>query len=174
MSRGFNTRHIPKMVRDGIKNAYYDWEAMCGDWLHSAPEYLITVRVADQLMKEIVPTKRTLVMEGPVAKALTDAGSIQRGIKAKKLRHNGRFDIVLGNSRASPKVIIEIKNRIWNPTGDLITKDLNRICEALLHGKEHTNLDVGILGFYTDCAPVRTKTDATASARLEKKVWQKL
>lgn len=174
MSRSFNTKHIPGWVLDGIETAFEEWRDMSGEWLQTAPEYLLTVQVAQTLRNAIPTGSRTLLMEPHVAKTLADAGGVQRGPNSSKLRAGGRFDIVLGHGNGRPRTVIEMKNPLWTPMGKATLDDLHRICRALLQGRERTQLYSGVFGLYTSSAQPRAK-DKTAKARLERRwvtEWQ--
>lgn len=165
MSKGFKTRMVPLWVAQGIEAAFEEWYEMSGDWLRTSPEYHLTVKVAQTLQAQIEPGRRTLLMEPKVAEVLKDAGGVQAGPKAKKLRHGGRFDIVLGHADARPRVLIELKNPLFVPMGHHAKADLHRICDALLHGKLKTQLYAGVFAFYTSSGCPKTK-DPSALARL--------
>jgi hypothetical protein len=168
MSKGFPSEKLPGWVLGGIESAFDEWIEMSGEWLQSAPEYLLTVKVAQKLKRVIPASKRTLMMEPHVASTLADAGGIQRGRNAAKLRAGGRYDIVLGHGNGLPRAIIELKNPLWN-RGGIALKDLDRLCHSLLQGKAHTQLYTGLFAFYTSCAqPV--KKDRNAKERL-KRMW---
>lgn len=153
MSRGFDTNSIPEITREGICKAFGEWRAMSNEWLRSAPEYFLTVRIAQELVTSIPLNKRTVYMERPVSQALVAADARQRGVKAAAMRHGGRFDIVLASARAKPRTIIEVKNGVITRAGKSITDDLKRICQCLTYGEQKSNLYSGVLAFYTDIAP---------------------
>lgn len=168
MAKGFNSRSIPDWTLDGIEAAFDEWMELSGEWLQTAPEYLLTVKVAQKLREEIPAAKRTLLMEPHVGTTLAKAGGIQRGPNAEKLRSNGRFDIVLGHGDGRPRMLIELKNPHWTPMGEVALKDLHRICRALLQGKNKTQLYGGVFAFYTSSG-VPLKKDPTARERLQRK-----
>ncbi|MCX9154615.1 type I restriction enzyme HsdR N-terminal domain-containing protein [Niveibacterium sp. 24ML] len=174
MSKGFSSAQLPALVLGGIESAFDEWLEMSGEWLQSAPEYLLTVNVAQALKAAIPVAQRTLLMEPHVASTLADAGGIQRGPKAAKLRSGGRYDIVLGHGNGLPRAVIELKNPLW-ARGLAARHDLDRICHSLLQGKAKTQLYTGLFAFYTSSAPPVTK-DTTAKERLERKwvtEWQR-
>lgn len=180
MSAGFSTARVPKLVLEGISSAFKQWEDMSGgEWLQTAPEYLVTVNVAEVLRKSIPATQRTIWLEHGVANALKQAGGKQPGRKAELLRIDGRIDIVLAHANQKPRTVIEIKCPIWQPNnaGRGGTRaDLHRICRTLLHGKDQTQLYSGVLGIFTSSAPPLRGSDGTAKARLQRKwgeEWQK-
>jgi hypothetical protein len=168
MSNSLQTRMVPQWVAEGIENAFSEWLEMSGEWLKTAPEYHLTVKVAQHLLQQIPQTKRKLLMEPHVAKSLAEAGGIQTGPNAKRLRAGGRFDIVLGHGDGRPRTIIELKSPLWNPMGASAKKDLHRICRALLQGKASTQLHNGVFALYTSSAVPKRK-DATAKSRLLRK-----
>ena len=173
MSRGFPSARLSGWVLDGIESAFDEWLEMSGEWLKSAPEYLMTVKVAQTLKAAIPPGQRTLLMEPHVATVLDEAGGIQRGPKAGKLRAGGRYDIVLGQGNGVPRAVIELKNPLWH-RGGAARSDLHRICRSLLQGKTHTQLYTGVFAFYTSSA-LPLKKDKSAGERLQRKwvqEWQ--
>ncbi len=169
MSRGLQTKFVPLWVAQGIEAAFREWEEMSGEWLWTAPEYFSTVKVAQHLRKVIPASQRTLLMEPQVGQVLESAGGVQCGRKAAHLRVDGRLDIVLGHGNGTPRVVIELKNGSYLRMGDGVRADLHRLCQALLHGKHHTQLHAGVLGLFTSTRPPRTKRDATARAYLERR-----
>jgi hypothetical protein len=174
MSKGFPSAKLAGWVLDGIEAAFDDWLGMSGEWLKTAPEYLLTVKVAQRLTTAIPAAKRTLLMEPHVASTLSDAGGIQRGPNASKLRAGGRYDIVLGHGNGVPRAVIELKNPLWVRGGAALA-DLDRICYSLMQGKAKTQLYTGLFAFYTSSA-VPAKKDSSAKNRLERKwltEWQR-
>lgn len=169
MSRGFDTKLVPLWVAQGIEASFKEWEEMSGEWLRTAPEYFLTVKVAQHLRKVIPSERRTLLMEPQVSNVLDTAGGVQCGPKAKHLRIGGRMDIVLGHGNGKPRVVIEVKNGIYLRIGHGVRADLHRLCQALLHGKQHTQLYSGILAIFTSIKPPRTRRDPTARAYLERR-----
>lgn len=167
MSKGFPSAQLSGWVLDGIEAAFDDWLDMSGEWLKTAPEYLLTVKVAQRLTAVIPSSKRTLLMEPHVASTLAEAGGIQRGPKATKLRSGGRYDIVLGHGNGVPRAVIELKNPLW-ARGIAAYSDLDRICHSLLQGKAKTQLYTGLFAFYTSSAQPAAK-DGSAKERLQRK-----
>jgi hypothetical protein len=168
MSRGFHSANLRGWVLEGIESAFDEWQEMSGEWLKTAPEYLLTVKVAQTLKTAIPAEQRTLLMEPHVAQTLADAGGVQRGPNAAKLRSGGRYDIVLGQGNGLPRAVIELKNPLWTPMGAAALNDLHRICRTLLQGKSATQLYTGLFAFYTSSAPPVRK-DISAATRLERK-----
>lgn len=167
MSKGFPSAKLSGWVLEGIEGAFTDWLEMSGEWLKTAPEYLLTVKVAQRLTAAIPTSKRTLLMEPHVASTLADAGGVQRGPKATKLRSGGRYDIVLGHGNGVPRAVIELKNPLW-ARGAAAYSDLDRICHSLLQGKAKTQLYTGLFAFYTSSAQPAAK-DGSAKERLQRK-----
>lgn len=171
MSRGIPTNRVPEVVVDGIKEAARQWFEMSGSYLQTAPEYMLTVVVAQQLMADIEAGKRTLFMESRVNSTLKDAGGVKRGKRAVQLRHElGRFDIVLGNRAGVPRVLIELKTRFRY--GSRLTgaaADLDRMCHSLLHGNE-TNIHMGIFAAFVFTKQPARK-DSSTGDRLRRQ-WQ--
>lgn len=168
MSRGFPSAELQGWVLEGIEAAFDEWQEMSGEWLKTAPEYLLTVRVAQALKAAIPAEKRTLLMEPHVAQTLANAGGVQRGPNAAKLRAGGRYDIVIGQGNGLPRAVVELKNPLWTPMGNAALNDLHRICRTLLQGKSNTQLYTGLFAFYTSSAAPLRKDDS-AAARLKRK-----
>lgn len=168
MSRGFDTRKVPLWVAQGIESAFLEWKELSGQWLHTAPEYHLIVSVAQRLRKTIPKSQRTVLMEPAVKRTLKAAGGVQCGRKADGLRNNGRFDIVLGHADARPRVVIELKNPVWEPTLHAVYKDLRRIGHTLLHGPDKTHFQSGVFGFFTSSAAPK-RGNETAGERLCRK-----
>lgn len=168
MSKGFNTRLVPYWVANAIEESFKSWEQMSGDWLHTAPEYLITVCLAQKLQREIPSSHQAILLEPGVKGVMKEAGGVQRGPVASHLRNRGRFDLVLCRGNRVPRVVVEIKNPLWAPLGKYAVKDLKRLCHAVLSGRKKTKIYSGVLGFYTSSGPTKNK-DACASDRLRRR-----
>lgn len=168
MSRSFRTADLSKWIRKGIESAFVEWMNMSGEWLNSAPEYLVTVHIAQQLRKNVDASQRSIFLEPSVSKTLDEAGGIQRGPNAKALRSTGRYDIVIGHKDMRPRAVIEVKSPLWNYMGDAMNKDLKRLCKTLLQNKDGTQIHSALMGIYV-ASSEPTRKDATAKDRLHRK-----
>ncbi len=169
MSKGFSTDLVPILVAQGIEGAFHEWLDMTGKLLRTAPEYFVTVKVAQHLCAEIPAEQRTLLMEHEVSSVLRSAGGVQRGPASKHLRAGGRMDLVLGRADGRPRVVIELKNGLYLQMNQGVRADLHRLCHALLQGKNNTHLHSGLLAFFTSTRPPLTKRDSTARAYLRRR-----
>lgn len=61
------------------------------------------------------------------------------------------------------------KNDSYLRMGHGVRADLHRLCQALLHGKHHTQLHAGVLALFTSTRPPRTKRDYSAREYLERR-----
>ncbi len=168
MSKGLRTRDLPRWIRKGIESAFKEWMDMSGEWLNSAPEYLVTVHIAQQLRKKFDANQRSIFLEPSVSKTLEDAGGIQRGPNAKALRSTGRYDIVVGHKDMRPRAVIEVKSPLWNPMESTMKKDLARLCKTLLQNRDGTQIHSALMGIYVS-SRVPERNDATAKDRLHRK-----
>lgn len=168
MSKGLRTRDLPKWIKKGIKSAFDEWMDMSGEWLNSAPEYLVTVHIAQQLKKNVDAKQRSIFLEPSVSETLDDAGGIQRGPNAKALRATGRYDIVIGHKDMRPRAVIEVKSPLWNPMEQSMKKDLKRLCKTLLQNRDNTQIHSALMAIYVASREPDRK-DATAKDRLRRK-----
>lgn len=169
MSNGFDTNLVPFWVAQGIESAFHEWLDMTGKLLRTAPEYFVTVKVAQHLCQVVPAEQRTLLMEHEVSSVLASAGGVQRGPASKHLRLGGRMDLVLGRANGRPRVVIELKNGLYLQMSLGVRADLHRLCQALLRGKNDTHLHAGVLAFFTSTRPPRTKRDLSARAYLKRR-----
>jgi hypothetical protein len=168
MSRGLRTRDLPKWIKKGIDSAFKEWLNMSGEWLNSAPEYMVTVNIAQQLKKNVSKNRRSIFMEPSVAKTLDEAGGIQPGPNAKKLRSTGRYDIVIGHQNFRPRAIIEVKSPMWHPMQKSMVKDLNRLCGTLLQNRDGTHIHSALMAMYVSARTPKA-IDESAMSRLNRK-----
>lgn len=168
MSRGLSTRDLPKWIKKGIDSAFKEWLDMSGEWLNTAPEYLVTVHIAQQLKRNVDANQRTIFIEPTVNKTLEKAGGIQPGPNAKKLRSTGRYDLVIGHQDLRPRAVIEVKSPMWHPLQKSMVKDLNRLCRTLLQNQDGTQIKSALMAIYIASRTPKAK-DETAKSRLQRK-----
>ena len=133
-------------VLDGIVTAQNEYVKMSGGlWLWNAPEYLITVNVAQSLLK--CDGTLYVTLENSVYNALKDAGGIGKGILQYDMRHNGKMDLLIWYAKNDPRGIIEIKNQISGY--DPIISDIKRIKAMLI---KDSTMQFGLSCFYDSAA----------------------
>lgn len=142
MSGTISKEKIIHATHKGIQNSFKDYEEWSGgEWLWNAPEYLITVKIAQSIAK--IDAGKYVTLEDNVDYVLTEGGKKAR-VK-KVARKNGRSDIVLWFKNCYPRAIIEVKNSVY--TIRKIEEDIDRIEEVI---KKSKTIDWGLIAFYTD------------------------
>lgn len=121
---------------------YYEWSS---EWLWQAPEYLITVNVANSLGK--LEGAKYVTLENSVKGALVEAGAVSKGRKHSSLRHSGRYDILFWWGNGTPRVPIEIKNQVTR--FEKIEEDIARIKTTLKQKNGANQFEFGLMGFYS-------------------------
>jgi hypothetical protein len=146
-------RSMAKISKDEILEAcvngicksfdkYLEWSG--GEWLWHAPEYFLTVNIANELWA-IDKTSKYITLEDNVRKTLTVADAKIKGKLSKQIRPNGRSDIVLWWGNGQPRGIIEVKHAIYN--FEALKEDIDRILGIL---KQDSKIEFGITTFYID------------------------
>ena len=152
---------IIKSTLDGIDesmNLYQTWSD--GEWLWNAPEYLITVKIAENISK-LYGTKY-ITLEDNVESILNLAKA--KGSTSDVSRKNGRFDIVVWGKKGRPRGIIEVKNNVFR--AGKIQGDIERIKEVLKRKKSKSTIEFGLIAFYTN----RTYKTKNAKQNVENKM----
>lgn len=121
---------------------YYKWSD--GEWLWSAPEYLLTVKIAEKIASS--KNSQLITMEDNVKFILKNANALGKGKIDNKVRPDGRFDIVLWYNEDIPRAVIEVKNSVNRY--EKIQKDLLRIKKVLNRKKSLSKLEFGLISFY--------------------------
>jgi len=132
---------------DGIEESflvYKKWSG--GEWLWNAPEYLITVKIAEEIAK--ISQKQLVTLEDNLEYLLDVAGANEKGFMSSDIRANGRSDIVLWWGNRTPRAIVEVKNSVYGITK--IDKDIRRIKSVLKQEKKYSKIQFGVVAFYTD------------------------
>lgn len=127
----------------GIKESmetYKNWSG--GEWLWNAPEYLITIKIAENIFK--IKGIKYITLEDKVSLILKESNICIKDLKIKRI--NGKYDMVLWNIDEMPRAIIEIKNKVYSYKK--IAKDIERIKDSLKNKKSKTSLKFGIMAFY--------------------------
>lgn len=148
----------------GLMNAQNEYETWSGGyWLGAAPEYLSTVYVAREIAKLDGP--KFLTLETSARYAIEDAGAKGRGKLHRKIRANGRFDILLGWANDKPRAPIEIKGYVQDI--DKIADDIKRIEKVINRKKEDSSFQFGMVTFHTSCCDTK---EFTAKERIERRI----
>ena len=171
MSRSSSRQQIGNAVIRAIEKSFEVHYAMSEDWLDYAPEYFVSVRIAEELAKKA--HKSYVTMEYPVRDCINDADIAIRGRPHRELRRNGRFDVVLWwRSTERPRAAIEVKHPVWSDPS-LLDADAKRLCRVLADGK---GLQFAMLAYYCSSEkPRRKHTSATArikarAQRIERRI----
>ena len=128
------------------QKAYEKWSG--GLWAWSAPEYLLTTYIAQEISKINKPFYLTL--EQHVGEALEAAGASEDDVKSAGRQ---KFDIMVWWGGDAPRGIIEVKKRVISFGGGKtgyggIKRDVERIIESL---KATSRLQFGLIAYYTSC-----------------------
>ena len=152
---------IIKSTLDGIDesmNIYQAWSD--GEWLLKAPEYFITVKIAENISK--LYGIKYITLEDNVKSILNLAKA--KGTTSNISRKNGRFDIVVWGKNGRPRVIIEVKKYVYRV--GKIQEDIERIQEVLKRKKSKSTIEFGLIAFYTS----RTYNAKNAKQKLADKM----
>ena len=149
------------------QKAYEEWSG--GLWAWNAPEYLLTVYIAQEISRiEVKPFYLTL--EQHVGQALREAGASEDAVKSAGKQ---KYDIFVWWGGDIPRGIIEVKKQVNSFSGGStgyrgVKKDVYRIIESL---KATSSLRFGLIAYYTSCKfgekPPR-KAEALIRERVEK------
>ncbi len=143
MSRAISIETIIESTLDGIDESikfYQEWSG--GEWLWNAPEYFITVKIAENIAK--INGAKYITLEDNVKYVLDLAQQKGKGQASEKARANGRSDIVLWYGNEKPRAIVEVKNAVFRIKN--ILEDIERIQDVL----EKFTLQFGLIAFYMD------------------------
>ena len=124
MSKAISIEKIIEATLDGIDesmNIYQKWSG--GEWLWNAPEYLITVKIAENIAN--LDGNKYITLEDNVDYILDVSNAKAKGQISDLARKNGRSDIVLWWADGTPRAIIEVKNAVFRL--DKIAQDIDRI-----------------------------------------------
>ncbi len=140
---------IVEKTLDGIVQAQKDYESWTGgEWLWSAPEYMLNTYIAQKIAK--LDGAKYLTLENSAKSAIKEAGARGRGKLHLKIRASGRFDVLLWwGSSYSPRAVIEVKNQISRLAN--IKEDLDRIAQVLKRTTSETSFQFGLVAYYTSC-----------------------
>ena len=115
MSKQISCDKIIKATLAGIKKSHIQYKTWSGgDWLWEAPEYLITITVANKI-SGLVGSKY-ITLENNTKSTISEAGGLGKGRLPRDLRERGKVDILLWWGNNKPRAVIEIKNFIYDKT----------------------------------------------------------
>jgi len=123
-------------------HTYLQWSGNEG--LSNAPEYLLTVKIAEKIAS--IDKPKFVTLEDNVQKTLKLANAKGQGNFSSDIRLNGRFDIVIWWAKGDPRAVIEVKHRVY--TFADIEDDIKRICETLQRKKSTSSIKCGLIAFY--------------------------
>jgi len=145
MPKSISISNLSKATLDGIIESmelYNQWSG--GEWLCNAPEYLMTVKIAENIAN--IKGDKLITMEDKVDYILDLSNAIKKGRKPNTLRKNGRIDIVIWNQNDTPRIIIEVKNNVYRL--GKISQDIIRTYQMLKRNQDNSTLEYGIIAFY--------------------------
>lgn len=163
MSKAISIDKIIEATLDGIDKSmkiYQKWSG--GEWLWNAPEYLITVKIAENIAN--LDGNKYITLEDNVDYILDVSNAKDKGQVSDLARTNGRSDIVLWWAGGTPRAIIEVKNAVFRL--DKIAQDIDRIQEVLKSKKLDTSLQFGLIAFYID----RGYKNGNAKENIQKRI----
>ena len=161
MPKHISKQKIIDATLKGINKSQKDYEKWTGgDWLLTAPEYLISTNIAYCI--SLIDGPKYITLENNVKTALDDAGALGKGRLKDSIRSNGKVDILVWWGKGSPRAVIEVKNQIHYFTQ--VEADINRIIAMLNRKDGEHSIQFGILAFYTSTSDLEKKT---AKERIE-------
>lgn len=139
---------VARGALNGIVKAQREYEKWSGgEWLWCAPEYIATAFVAQEIFK--LDGSKYVTVEHGANVAISDAGARGRGKLHRKIRANGRFDILLWWADETPRAPIEVKRHVRSV--EKITADLQRIGTVINRSKQNSSFQFGMVIFYSSC-----------------------
>ncbi|MEA2029600.1 MAG: hypothetical protein U9N49_11580 [Campylobacterota bacterium] len=139
MGKFMSSNEVVKKTLTAIKESQKLYLEFSGnEWLCNAPEYFITVQIAQKLH---LPNENYITLEDDVDYILTEANALDR----KKIR-KGRFDIVVWWGNGTPRVIIEVKNDVSQYRN--IAQDVERVKKVLSKNTKYSSIQFGLIAFY--------------------------
>jgi len=145
MSQCVSMNEVVNCTLEAITNAhneYLKWTN--GEWLWNAPEYLLTVKIAESIAN--LEKNKFVTLEDNVDYILGHANAKGRGRIHSDIRKSGRFDIVLWWAGGAPRAVIEVKNGVH--IFKKIEDDVKRIQKVLKRKSENSKFQFGIIAFY--------------------------
>jgi len=163
MSNAISIDKVIESTLNGIDesmNLYQEWSG--GEWLWNAPEYLITVKIAENIAN--IQGSKYITLEDNVDYILDVANAKGQGRIPEEIRKNGRSDIVLWWADETPRAVIEVKNSVFRL--GKISGDIDRIQEILKRKKANNTLQFGLIAFYID----NNYKSGNAQIKIEEKI----
>jgi len=162
MSKQIALNLISDAIINGFSKSVKLYRKMTGgeELYDKAPEYLATIKIAEEIMR--IEGPKTVFLEHNIYELIEKAGGKCPGKYSDSLRINGRCDIAVCRGNGSPRGLIEIKSPLVGTYE--IDKDLYRIAEMLVVNNGNHTLQFGIFVFYM----TRSKRDI--ATELEKKI----
>lgn len=161
MSRADTRQSVVVAVEKGIESACIQWDEMCGEWLWSAPEYLVTTCIAQSLQKRL--HSKLVLLEWCSRSTIEDG--LQKKVRGRphgELKPGTRFDLVLYYGNGTPRAAIEVKHRVqgWQ---QYLEKDANRLIQSVRHRSSGASNPQGLLAIYLEVGdPITKYADAKA------------
>lgn len=134
-------RQFEDAVHEGIRRAYEDYPDLSDCDVIDAPEYYLTVKIADELKQ----LNLFVNLECSVKNTLRLAGVVEAENIRKELRGNGRFDFVAHSIQNKPRFMGEVKHPV--AVLSRLDGDLERICGILMCGGVNS-FQSGVIAFY--------------------------
>ena len=147
MSRAISRENIIEACLDGVEKSsdiYRKWSG--GEWLWNAPEYLITIKIAEKIAN--IKGKKLITLEDNIDYILDVADAKGADSLSKDIRGDGRSDIIVWWADRTPRAIIEVKNSVYGL--DKIVEDIRRVQSILNQKKKDSRMQFGIVTFYID------------------------
>ncbi|NQT26037.1 hypothetical protein HQ585_11820 [candidate division KSB1 bacterium] len=144
MPRQISIDKIVDATLAGIKfshKQYYKWSN--GGWLWTAPEYLLTINIANKISE--IEGAKFITLENGARYAIEDAGALKRGRLPQDIRERGRVDILVWWGKDEPRAVIEVKNFIYDH--QRYEKDIKRIKEFLKRKPDNSSLQFGLFAY---------------------------
>lgn len=145
MSQCVSMDEVVNCALEAIVNAHDEYLIWTnGEWLWNAPEYFLTVKIAEKIAN--LEKTKFVTMEDNVDYILDHAHAKGSGRMHSDIRSNGRFDIVLWWAGGKPRAVIEVKNRV--NVFSKIADDIKRIKEVLNRKVGASKIQFGLMAFY--------------------------
>ncbi|MFQ1645448.1 hypothetical protein ACK39F_09690 [Aeromonas veronii] len=140
----------------GIRDAHEKYKEMSGGyWASWAPEYLISVYIAERIKNEV--KDGYVYLEYPVRELMKEANALGAGRIREGVRPLGKCDIATANRARQLDGIIEVKNiRVSSLNYYHYGLDIERIVGVLSRRRELSTLCFGIY-----CFNVERQVDST-------------
>ncbi|WP_429041796.1 hypothetical protein [Aeromonas veronii] len=135
----------------GIRDAHEKYKEMSGGyWASWAPEYLISVCIAERIKNEV--KDGYVYLEYPVRDLMKEANALGAGRIREGVRPSGRCDIATANSERQLDGMIEVKNiRVSSLNYYHYGLDVERIIGVLSRQRKLNTLGFGIYCFNIEC-----------------------